>query len=72
MELYRSLGDSLLKRGRVNEAREIYERGTDMDPQHAPLYHSLAELEAQVFNVEGLLRLNKRAAVVLKTNAVVQ
>ncbi len=42
-----------------------------MDPQHAPLYHSSAELEAQVFNVEGLSRLKEWAAVVLKTNAVV-
>jgi len=69
VELYRSLGDALLGEGKIQEAREIYERGIEMDPQHAPLYHSLAELEAQVFNVEGLSKLNKRAAKVFKTSA---
>jgi hypothetical protein len=37
---------------------------------HAPSYHSLAELEARVFNIEGLSKLNKRAAEVFNTNAL--
>lgn len=61
-ELYRSLGNALLREGKITLAREIYERGIEWDPRHAPLYHSLAELEAQVFNVEGLSKLHKRAA----------
>jgi hypothetical protein len=36
---------------------------------HAPLYHSLAELEARVFNIEGLANLNKRAAELFQTDA---
>lgn len=36
---------------------------------HAPLYHSLAELEARVFNIEGLANLNKRAAKLFQTDA---
>ena len=69
VDLYKALGDALFAQGKVSEAREIYERGMDMDPQHAPLYHSLAELEAQVFNVEGLAKLNKRAAKIFTPDA---
>lgn len=36
---------------------------------HGPLYHSLAELEARVFNIEGLANLNKRAAELFQTDA---
>jgi len=36
---------------------------------HGPLYHSLAELEARVFNIEGLANLNKRAAKLFQTDA---
>jgi hypothetical protein len=38
---------------------------------HGPLYHSLAELEARVFNIEGLANLNKRAAEIFQTDATV-
>jgi hypothetical protein len=41
-----------------------------MDPLHAPLYHSLAELEARVFNIQGLAELNKRAAQIFHNNAL--
>lgn len=41
-----------------------------MNPLHAPLYHSLAELEARLFNVEGLAKLNKRAAELFNNNAM--
>jgi tetratricopeptide (TPR) repeat protein len=68
--LYRALGDSLVGQGKINEAREIFEKGMEVDPMHAPLYHSLAELEARVFNVEGLAILNKRAAEVFNANAL--
>merc|ERR1711957_739772 len=37
---------------------------------HAPLYHSLAELEARVFNIEGMAQLHKRAAEIFNTNAL--
>jgi hypothetical protein len=52
------------------KARELLEKGLEVDPLHAPLYHSLAELEARVFNIEGLAKLNKRAANVFNTNAL--
>ena len=68
VELYRAFGDALLSVGKIQEAREIYERGMELDPQYAALYHALAELEAQVFNLEGLSKLNKRAAVHFQTN----
>lgn len=42
----------------------------DIDPLHAPLYHSLAELEARVFNIQGLAELNKRAAKIFHNNAL--
>jgi hypothetical protein len=42
----------------------------EFNPLHAPLYHSLAELEARVFNVEGLSRLNQRASKVFNKNAL--
>lgn len=48
----------------------MFEKGLDIDPTHAPLYHSLAELEAMVFNIEGLAKLNKKAAQVFNTNAL--
>lgn len=53
------------------QAREVYEKGIEVNPLHAPLYHSLAELEARVFNLEGLAILNKRAAKVFNNNALV-
>ncbi|KAL7558465.1 hypothetical protein ACA910_011642 [Epithemia clementina (nom. ined.)] len=68
VELYRALGDALLSAGKIQEAREIYERGMDIDPQYATLYHSLAQLEAQVFNLEGLSKLNKKAAIHFQTD----
>jgi hypothetical protein len=36
---------------------------------HAPLYHSLAELEARVFNIKALANLNKRATEIFQTDA---
>jgi hypothetical protein len=42
----------------------------EFNPLHAPLYHSLAELEARVFNVEGLSRLNQRASKIFNKNAL--
>lgn len=41
----------------------------EINPLHAPLYHSLAELEARVFNIEGLAKLNKRAAEIFQSDA---
>jgi hypothetical protein len=52
------------------QAREIFEKGIDVDPQYAPLYHALAELEARVFNIDGLSKLNKRAAAFFNNNAL--
>ena len=52
------------------KAREIFEKGIEVNPLHAPTYHSLAELEARVFNVEGLAKLNKRATVMFSGNAL--
>jgi len=69
-ELYCALGKHFFKRGKIQNAREIYEKGLDVNPLHAPLYHSLAELEAMVFNVEGLAKLNKRAADLFNKDAM--
>jgi tetratricopeptide (TPR) repeat protein len=68
--LYRVLGDYLVSKGKIDDARQIMEEGLEIDPTHAPLYHSLAELEARVFNVEGLAKLNKRAAAIFNKNAL--
>jgi hypothetical protein len=35
------------------------------------LYHSLAELEARVFNIEGLAKLNKKASQIFNANALI-
>ena len=48
----------------------MLEKGLDLDPCHAPLYHSLAELEARVFNIEGLADLNRRASAIFNNNTV--
>jgi hypothetical protein len=42
----------------------------EFNPLYAPLYHSLAELEARVFNVEGLSLLNQRASKIFNKNAL--
>ena len=42
----------------------------EFNPLYAPLYHSLAELEARVFNVEGLSRLNQQASKLFNKNAL--
>jgi tetratricopeptide (TPR) repeat protein len=68
--LYRALGDALVRQGKILEAREVLEQGIDVDPMYAPLYHSLAELEARIFNVEGLAKLNKRAASIFNNNVL--
>ena len=52
------------------QARTLLEKGLEVDPMHAPLYHSLAELEARVFNLEGMAQLHKRAAEIFNTNAL--
>jgi hypothetical protein len=53
-----------------SQAREVFERGIEVNPLYALLYHSLAELEARVFNLAGLSRLNQRAAKLFNTNAL--
>jgi len=52
------------------QAREILEKGIEVNPLHAPTYHSLAELEARVFNVEGLAKLNRKAAAIFSHNVM--
>lgn len=69
-ELYRRLGEYLVNRGQYNDAREVFEKGMESNPLHAPLYHSLAELEARVFNLDGLAKLNRRAAELFNNNAM--
>lgn len=69
-QLYCALGDAFVRQGKIIEGREIMEQGIEVDPMYAPLYHSLAELEARVFNIEGLAKLNKRAASIFNTNAL--
>lgn len=69
-ELYRRLGEYLVQKGHYNDAREVFEQGMDFNPLHAPLYHSLAELEARVCNVEGLSKLNQRAASLFNGNVL--
>jgi tetratricopeptide (TPR) repeat protein len=68
--LYRELGEYLVQKGQINEAQEILEKGLEVNPLHAPLYHSLAELEARIFNVAGLSKLNKCAKTIVTTNAL--
>ncbi|CAB9523264.1 HAT [Seminavis robusta] len=69
-ELYRALGEHLVRKGDIDNAREILENGIEVNPLHAPTYHSLAELEARVFNVEGLAKLNKKASQIFNNNAL--
>jgi len=69
-ELYRKLGDHLLGTGKINEAREIYEKGIETNPMYAALYHSLAELEARICNLDALARLNKRTNELFNNNAM--
>lgn len=69
-ELYRRLGEYLVQKGQYNDAREVFETGMEVNPFHAPLYHSLAELEARVCNLEGLSKLNQKAAAFFNTNAL--
>ena len=42
----------------------------EVNPLYAPIYHTLAELEARVFNVDGLAKLNQKAAKIFNTNAM--
>jgi tetratricopeptide (TPR) repeat protein len=70
-ELYCALGDLMIRRGKINDARQVFEKGLEVDPMHAPLYHSLAELEAKVFNLDGLAALNKRAKKMFNSDALV-
>ena len=69
-ELYRKLGDHLLGKGKIDDAREIYEKGIDADEMYAPLYHSLAELEARICNLDALAKLNERTNKLFNSNAM--
>jgi tetratricopeptide (TPR) repeat protein len=69
-ELYRRLGEYLVQRSQFNDAREVFEQGMEINPLYAPLYHSAAELEALVFNLEGLARLNQRASELFSGNVM--
>lgn len=69
-DLYRNLGDQLLGKNKIDDAREVYEKGIEANPMHAPLYHALAELEARIFNVEAMARLNKRTNELFNNNAM--
>jgi tetratricopeptide (TPR) repeat protein len=69
-ELYRKLGDHLLGQNKINDAREVYEKGIETNPMYAPLYHSLAELEARICNLEALSRLNKLTNELFNNNAM--
>ena len=51
------------------QARELLEKGIQLNPLYAPLYHTLAELEARVFNIDGLAKLNKRLATIFPSDA---
>merc|ERR1711937_407426 len=69
-KLYRALAKHESSRGRIDSARQLLEKGIEITPLHAPLYHSLAELEARVFNIEGLAKLNKRTAEIFSSDAM--
>ncbi|KAL3919789.1 MAG: hypothetical protein SGILL_003577 [Bacillariaceae sp.] len=69
-ELYRELGEYLVGQGKIDDARQVFEEGMDRNPMYAPLYHSLAELEARIFNLDAMARLNKRAAEMFTANAL--
>ncbi|KAG7354848.1 type IV pilus biogenesis/stability protein PilW [Nitzschia inconspicua] len=69
-ELYRELGEYLVGQGKINDAREVFEKGMEVNPMYAPLYHSMAELEARICNLDGLAKLNKRAAELFNQNAL--
>ncbi|KAL3911390.1 MAG: hypothetical protein SGARI_001668 [Bacillariaceae sp.] len=69
-ELYRELGEYLVGQGKINDAREVLEAGMDRNPMYAPLFHSLAELEARICNLDGLAKLNKRASELFKQDAL--
>lgn len=70
VELYRKLGEYLVGQGKINDAREVFETGMELNPMYAPLYHSLAELEARIGNLDALSRLNKKAAELFHSNAL--
>ncbi|GMH69793.1 hypothetical protein TrST_g4690 [Triparma strigata] len=61
VELLKLAGEIYSRAGRWDRARASFERALELDPNCAPLYHSYAQLEAILFNLEGLNRLNKRA-----------
>lgn len=67
-KLYKTLGENLVRQRKMIEAREIFEKGISVDPTYAPIYHALAELEASLFNVEGLAALHRRTKELFDTN----
>jgi len=69
-EVYRRLGEYLVRKGQYNDAREVFEKGMEYNQLYAPLYHSLAELEARVCNLEALSRLNRKASELFNGNVM--
>jgi len=68
--LYQKLGGRLLGKGKIDDARDVYEEGIESNPLYAPLYHSLAELEAMICNLDALAKLNKRTNELFNNNAM--
>ena len=53
-------GANLNNRGNIAAARDAFEAAIKAEPHYAPTYHSLAELEASIGNLDALAKLNRR------------
>ncbi len=53
--LYKVLGEIEAKHGFYSEARSILQRGLELDPSYAPLYHAAALHEAKIGNLDVMI-----------------
>lgn len=72
VKLLQVAGDFYTKYGRYEQAREHFSEGLSLDPLSATIYHSWAQMEASIFNLEGLQELNKRAVKLFSADALQQ
>ncbi|GMI22132.1 hypothetical protein TrCOL_g12458 [Triparma columacea] len=70
VKLLKVAGDFFTKYGRYEQARALFSEGLDLDDTDASIYHSWAQMEASIFNLEGLNELNKRAVSLFSTDAL--
>jgi len=70
VKLLQVSGDFYTKYGRYDRARELFSEGLSLNDADPKIFHSWAQMEAMLFNLDGLNELNKRAVKIFSADAL--